>query len=142
MNTQTKIKRDLDTARRAVDKNMLKILITLYSEIEKIGKDKQRDTTNAEAIAMVKKFIKGADEMILHARDLQASSDAKYEKRIFEKYIPAQIEEQLVSEYIIAHIAEGHNLGQIMKWFSENHAGLYDGKHVSGRVRELLSNGT
>ena len=66
MTLLSKIRADLFTLRKEGEsKNAISLLTTLYSEAANVGlNDFKRETTDAEVIAVIKKFIKNIDECI------------------------------------------------------------------------------
>ena len=59
------LKQDRVQARKDRDPTLTSFLTTVYSEVVTVGKnDGNRETTDQETIAVLKKYIKRADEMI------------------------------------------------------------------------------
>jgi len=141
-----KIKQDNIAARKAKNTVKSALLTTLVSEISNIGKnDGNRETTEPESIAVVKKFIKGVDETL---KALEFSSDgrvlvAQLEKEILESYLPTQLSEielTAVVDQIISTLADRSpkQMGVVMKRLKEMHDGRYDGKIASGIIKSRL----
>lgn len=141
-----KIKQDNIAARKAKDTVKSALLTTLVSEISNIGKnDGNRETTEPESIAVVKKFIKGVDETL---KALEFSSDSRVlvaieEKKILESYLPTQLSEielMAVVDQIISTLADRSpkQMGVVMKRLKELHDGQYDGKIASGIIKSRL----
>lgn len=141
-----KIKQDNIAARKAKDTVKSALLTTLVSEISNIGKnDGNRETTEPESIAVVKKFIKGVDETL---KALEFSSDSRVlvaieEKKILESYLPTQLSEielTAVVDQIISTLADRSpkQMGVVMKRLKEMHDGRYDGKIASGIIKSRL----
>lgn len=112
------------------------LLTTLIGEAEMVGKNAgNRESTDAEVVAVIKKFIKNIDETL---EVLKFSSDGKVanlfeEKRVLEEYLPRQL-----SEYELKAIAVARsNMPDYMKYLKENHAGQYDGKLASQVARAV-----
>lgn len=58
-----KIRDDMITARKGDDPVAKSLLVTLYSEASRVGKDKRNgDPTDEEVVAVVKKFAANAEE--------------------------------------------------------------------------------
>jgi len=145
MNTIEKLKNDIAIARKEKNTNKLSLLTTLLSEISMIGKNKgNRETTNDEATAVVKKFIKGCQETIVFCEKLNKdASKAKEELALFEQYIEKQMtveELETVIKDIFKEfdIKEKKQMGQVMKTLKERHNGLYDGKVASDIINNLF----
>lgn len=141
-----KIKQDNIAARKAKNTVKSALLTTLVSEISNIGKnDGNRETTEPESIAVVKKFIKGVDETL---KALEFSSDgrvlvAQLEKEVLESYLPTQLSEielTAVVDQIISTLADRSpkQMGVVMKRLKEMHDGRYDGKIASGIIKSRL----
>ena len=141
-----KIKQDNIAARKAKNTVKFALLTTLVSEISNIGKnDGNRETTEPESIAVVKKFIKGVDETL---KALEFSSNSRVlvaieEKKILESYLPTQLSEielTAVVDQIISTLADRSpkQMGVVMKRLKEMHDGRYDGKIASGIIKSRL----
>ena len=141
-----KIKQDNIAARKAKNTVKSALLTTLVSEISNIGKnDGNRETTEPESIAVVKKFIKGVDETL---KALEFSSNSRVlvaieEKKILESYLPTQLSEielTAVVDQIISTLADRSpkQMGVVMKRLKEMHDGRYDGKIASGIIKSRL----
>jgi uncharacterized protein YqeY len=94
------------------------------AEISKIGKAKNRDTTEEEAIQYVKKTVQRLKE------DQYSNSD---EVEVLETLLPQMASEEDVKEFLSA-LDDGLNKGQIMKAVREEFGALVDMKMVSGLV--------
>lgn len=108
---------------------------TLLGEAGAIGKNAgNRETTDQEVVAVVKKFIKNLDETItaLTSRNQDASAFLN-ERGVLEQFLPKQMgEEDLVN------IAQAlPNLPAFMKHLKENFAGQYDGKLASTVAKSI-----
>ncbi len=133
-----RIKNDQLAARKNKDKVSASVLTTLIGEASIIGKnDGNRESTDAEVIAVIKKFIKGIDESLHWSASLQLQT----EKNVLEQYIPAELTESqiydIISEYINSQTT-APNMGQIMKHFKDQYPGQYDGKALSVIVKQKL----
>jgi uncharacterized protein YqeY len=94
------------------------------AEISKIGKNKNRDTTEEEAIQYVKKTVQRMKE------DQHADSA---EIDVLESLLPQMASEDEVKEFL--ETLDGNmNKGQIMKAVREKYGALVDMKMVSGLV--------
>ena len=122
------------------------LLTTLIGEAEMIGKNAgNRETTDAEVVAVIKKFIKNIDETL---EALKFSSDgrvqdANLEKRILETFLPKQLSEdelRKIVEDIKSEInATQKDMGKVMGLLKARHDGLYDGKLASTLVKNVLA---
>ena len=134
-----KIKADMITAKKAGDKNKASLLVTLYSEAVKVGKDKEnRDSTDTEVVGVVKKFLNGIDETLqVLGNQGTAVQIFLQERDILNSYLPQQLDREELEDIIgPLHIA-GKNMGEIMKHLKENYAGLYDGRIAADIIKRL-----
>jgi uncharacterized protein YqeY len=129
------IKADQLTARKAHNALASSLLTTLIGEAAAIGKNNgNRDVTDAEVVALVKKFVKGMDETLgfLGNHNAEATAVVLAEKDILAAYLPKQMDEASLTEVIRELIAvTGPNLGKLMAELKTQYAGLYDGKMAS-----------
>ena len=105
------------------------LLTTLLGEASAVGKNAgNRETTDSEVVAVVKKFIKNIDETIKALNDRQLDNSAfTLERTVLEQFLPVQL-----TEMVLQDIAKNHkSMPEFMKFLKENHAGQYDGKLAS-----------
>jgi len=122
------------------------ILSTLIAEAAMIGKnDGNRETTEAEVLAVIRKFLKGVNENIKLLNEMgKDTSDAVREKELLESLMPAQFTkeqlEQKISE-IISKLPEKSPkmMGQIMGELKKKYDGQYDAGTASDIVKTELS---
>lgn len=115
------------------------LLITLFSEAQRVGKDNgNRESTDAEVIAVIQKFVKNTNETISLLPDTDPrKQSAKVELAVLEAYLPKQYTKEELKTIISACALNGDDmsLGSLMKFFKEYHAGKYDGKMLSEVIR-------
>lgn len=146
------IKKDSLVARKARETDKATALSTLYSEASMIGKnDGNRETTDAEVVQVVKKFIKGIDETIKVlekkiGNEFLTVEIAEYEaeKLLFSIYLPIQLREDELIVIINDNIETSgfssmKDMGKVMGLLKENYEGMFDGKLASKIVRESLA---
>jgi uncharacterized protein YqeY len=133
-------------ARKQRNKVKANLLTTLIGEVESFAKtDGNREVTDSDVIATLKKFLKGVKETIVCAgdrRDGDAADLAWEERTILESLMPAQLSEDELRSAIIA-IVEANDLnkkglGLLMKELKEKFEGLYDGAMASKLAKEIL----
>ena len=130
------IKSDSLKARKERNTVLSNLLTTLYSEASMVGKTKEnRESTEEEVIAVVKKFIKNGNEL-LHVRPDDV--DTIFEITTLESYLPKQLTEEelkgIITTYRANHfkmLNESVPMGRIMAFLKENFAGRYDAKMAS-----------
>jgi len=150
MNILMKIKEDLLEARKS-DQQMKKNLIsTLYSEIAMLGKNKGNrsveEITDEETLAVIKKFIKGAEEsyQISLANNRQDKAElAKHELDILKAYLPAQLSEEFLEQFVRDFLEKSSQkgrqaIGMIMKELNRNYQGQFDGRKANEIISRLI----
>ena len=149
-----KIKEDRITALKGRNPNH-SFLATLYSDIVRVGKDDgNRETTDVEAIRVIKKYLKSNEETlsILDEVSSEHSDNARVkvlaEKVILETYLPKQLTEDQIKDIVGDIINSLTNdpeqvsmkmMGVVMKKLNEDYAGQFDGKMGSTVVKDMLN---
>lgn len=138
------IKSDINTARKNKHSGVLQVLITFYSEASMVGKnDGNRLSTNAEVIAVGKKFIKNINTTLDVCDKKEVIDSLKYEAELIESYLPKQLSEQELTNVITNTIANNgystmKDMGKVMAKLKDEYSGTYDGKLASTLCRKLL----
>lgn len=142
MSLQIKIKEDSVTARKErSDAVKISLLVTLLGEVVKIGKDAgNRDTTDAEASAVIKKFVKNLQEVTKYGNAEQKAT-ADRELEILSQYLPKQLSNDELSGIIQEQIVAAGNsgLGPIMRFLKTNYDGQYDGAQAKSVFEALVT---
>lgn len=149
MSLVLQIKADQLQARKDRAKATAASLTTLLGDVEAIGKnDGNRETTDDETIAVIKKFIKNIDITIDNSHSgYEHLVDLHNEKDLLEAYLPAQLSEEEITKIVddlciqITILAEPLTMkcmGQIMKHLNENYSGQFDGSLASSIVKKRL----
>lgn len=133
-----------------------KVLSSLIGDIDRIGfDDGKRQSTDAEALALVKKVVqnnkttidalyknnlvgKFHDKLTPHAeRQIKA---LQIENTLMACYLPTALSIDELSAIIIEFIDDNPdtNIGVIMSYLRANHDGAYDGKEASALIRAAL----
>lgn len=136
------IKADSLTARKNRDTPKVTLLVTLVGEIDSVAKNAGRpgQATDAEATAVVKKFLKGVDEVL---KVDPTNAQALVEKPLLEGYLPKQLSEDQLRELIVSFIAGGaNNIGMVQKRLKEQVPGQYDGALAAKVAQSVLNSGT
>jgi uncharacterized protein YqeY len=128
------------------------LLTTLVGEATAVGKNNgNRETTDAEVVAVIKKFVNNITETIavLEAQpESTARNDAigkaKTELYVLNFYLPKQLSEDELRAAVDAVIASSgassiKDMGRVMQSLKDAHGGTYDGGAASKIVRERLS---
>lgn len=140
MTLLSKIKSDLFALRKeGTNKLAINLLTTLFSEAANIGlNDGKRESTDAEVIAVIRKFIKNLNECITAGITKQvAVSNYETERDILNAYLPKQLTPAEIEAFIIPYVRDGGKPAA-MKALKEMYAGQYDGKVASTVVDNLI----
>lgn len=145
MSLMQKIKADQLTARKNREVLKASLLTTLLGEAQTIGKnDGNRDSTDTEVTAVIKKFVKNLSEVLtITEQESSTHQKAMIEKSILESYLPSQLIGDALTCIIQDIIAQvGNNskssMGIIMGKLKAEFDGQYDGKEASIIVKNLL----
>jgi len=142
-----KIKEARLAAMKSKDAEKTSFLTILYSEVAMFGKNNgNRETTDEEAIKVLKKFVKGAEETIeIGEKNGRDVSKSKLELEILAEYLPKQLSEQdlkLIVDSFVAKLPDNEknkkSIGKVMSYLKTNYGGQYDGKIASDIVKVVL----
>lgn len=131
-----------------IDRNVeISLLTTLFSEASVPGKAAQRESTDAEVIAVIKKFVKNNDECMMSAGDRRDSDwcdRLSIERDVLDLFLPKQLTadelNEIIGGFVAANgIAGPKGTGLVMKMLKEQYEGLYDGKVASDIVKTVLN---
>ncbi len=142
------IKADQLSARKNQDSVKSSLLTTLLGEAEMIGKnDGNRTTTDAEVVAIIKKFVSNIDFTFNKCNDGLLGgfreSVMNEERAILVAYLPKQLTESELTAVItdtLSKVPQGSKgaMGFVMKELKAAHSGTYDGDLASKIVKQLL----
>lgn len=152
MSLMNKLRADNLKARKEKDTVAANLLTTLVSEATMVGKNNgNRETTDEEALRVVKKFLDNAKEtreLLLKngaienrvTCDWQPIDQVNLEIKLLESYMPKQMTEDEIRSEInfVNSTSPGTTLGEVMKHFKANFSGQYDGKLVSQIAKEVF----
>jgi len=137
-------------ARSQEDKVTIALLTVLLSEVERIGKDKGRETTDEEAVLGVRRMLKNNAELIgilesqeRSEKSYKAWKEAKREKEILESFLPAQLNEgNTVFAIRTACTKVGatsmRDMGKIMKELKDQHGTSINMKLASDLIKKMF----
>lgn len=146
------IKNDNVTARKSRDIITSSLLSTLYAEAVNVGKnDGNRETSDKETLAVIKKFIDGVNFTIDNIDSV--ISDVKYEIAVkereilsayIEKFQPKQLTTEELTDIIYGIVAtltekSPKQMGVVMKTLKDSYDGMYQGNEASKIVKAVLS---
>jgi len=133
-----KLKADKVMAMKSGDSVKKTFLSTLISDIEMVAKnDNGREVTDQDAIKVMEKFKKGAEEILRHK---PYNDESLREIRWLEVYLPFQLGEDallLIIKQVLDHNPDA-KLGDIMKELKTHFSGQYNGKTASILARTEL----
>ena len=92
MSLLSDIKEDLNKVRKARDKAGITLLTILYDEAAMKGKNNgNRESTDEEVIATIRKFVKNVKEILEHTASAVARENLELEITVYEYYLPTQL---------------------------------------------------
>ena len=136
MELQKRINADLVAAMKAKDTTTLNVLRVLKGEIQRAEQSSSGkiELSDADIVKLIKKSIDGINE----------TGGDQAEVAVLEKYMPKQMTEFEI-QLAVTSLILGNNynspkdMGKIMAFFNQNHAGQYDGKLLSEIVKKMLA---
>lgn len=139
------LKNDALAARKARDAIRSALLTTLVAEAAKVGKDDgNRASTEAEVVAVVKKFIKNTEETLRAVQGKPAEAQAQGELAILKAYLPKQATEEDVRAKV-AELVGGlsdrspRQMGVVMAGLNAAFDGNFDKALASRIVKTALA---
>lgn len=141
-----KIRDDMIRARQGDDAVAKSLLVTLYSEVFMVGKNKRNGpTTDDEAISVIRKFSANAEETrkLLEARGQNTTAQVQ-ELVLLAAYMPQQMTQAALTQAVQQIVADLNvtgvkAMGTVMSELKARHAGAYDGKLASQVVKNVLA---
>lgn len=136
-----RMKKEQLTARKHKDKQKIAVLTALLSEITAIGKNAgNRETTEAEAIAVVKKFKKNNMETISVVKDEEKLKELRAEGAIYDSFLPKMLSEEDTEKVIdgILENLEKPNIGSVMGALKKSHVDGLDMATANKIIRKKL----
>jgi uncharacterized protein YqeY len=149
------------SARRARDTVRATLLVTVFAEAGRIGKDAgNRESTDDEVLKTLKKFVTGVDEtmaqleqLVINATDVQRdqavltrdtrSAQLALERSILAKFLPAPTSTEDLMAFIEEKVAllpekTPKQMGALMKSLKERFGVNYDAALASNLVKAAL----
>jgi uncharacterized protein YqeY len=146
MSLLAQIKQDQLAARKAKETAKAALLTTLIGEVEMVGKnDGNREVTDVEVVAMVKKFLKNVNETLKALGGIEGGIAMQYmaESQILESYLPKQFTEDQLTNIlgsIKVEISAGpKDMGKMLGLLKNRFDGQYDGRLASTVAKSLIS---
>ncbi|MEO8879511.1 MAG: GatB/YqeY domain-containing protein [Gemmatimonadaceae bacterium] len=140
---QAKIQGDLNTARKAQDKNGVLLLGTILADIKNRRIEEKRELSDIEVGEVLRRGIKKRRESI-EMYDKAARADLadreRAEVKALETYLPANVSDDEIRAAIRKVIAEGAtNMGGVMGKVTPMFKGRSEGSTISRIAKEELS---
>lgn len=140
------LKKMMMKAKLEKDKVKANLLSTLVGEAVMVGKnDGNRETTEQEVLALIKKFLKGVNENLKLLEETgKDMTSALHEKEILEMLLPKQMSESELTtavKQIIETLPEKSMkmMGKVMGELKAKFNGQFDGKMASDVVKKSLN---
>lgn len=111
----------------------------VIGDIERIAKDEMRDITNEDSIAVIRKHLKGINELLSLAENSPTSEIAQRkaifleEKGLLEYFLPQQLTSDEVRR--IVNQNQLTSMKDAMPYFKHHYAGRFDGNLISKAFR-------
>lgn len=141
MNLKEQIKAGIPAAMKAKDKIRLETLRSLTTEIqyEEIQK-KIEPLPDQDTIPILKREIKKRQESLDYAEKgnrADMAADLKLEIQVIESFLPSQLSDDKLREILKSYMADGANMGLLMKKLKDEYQGQYDSKRASEIAKEI-----
>lgn len=143
MSVVAKIKQDWMAARKARDARISGYLSTLLTAIEKVGmdaKEGRRETTEDEALGVIKKFKEGVEDILKYKSD----NDLTAELMMYTSYLPEVLSDDQLRADVVAIIESvGKSpkaIGEVQKQLKAKYGPQgYDAAKATALVKELIA---
>lgn len=147
MSLKAQVTNDMKTAMKAKDKETLGTIRMLTAAIKQVEVDERRELSDADVLSIVVKMIKqrkDAAEQFAQADRVDLQQKELAEIGIIEKYMPAQLSTQEVTDIVQTIITETgakgmQDMGKVMGLTKAKVAGQADMGQVSQIVKAALS---
>lgn len=154
MSLITTIKSSSLQARKDKNAKLASLYSTLLAEAQMIGKNNgNRESTDSEVIAVIKKMINNANETITYINNIPVTlndvdreqiANLRNEVFVLTNLLPAQLSNTELS-LVLDNLMVLHNattikdMGKVMKALKEEHEGTYDGTEASKLFKEKIA---
>lgn len=142
---KTRLRTDLNTARRERDKLRTLVLTTTLAELRNREIETGREATDEDVLEIVNRAIKRrreAAEQIRSGGRTDLAEKEEHEAGMLTCYLPPQLMDEEVRAMVREAIANGAgNIGAVMGVIMPRIKGCFDGKEANRIVREELAAG-
>jgi uncharacterized protein len=139
---KTRLREDLNAARRERDKARTSLLTMTISELKNREIELGREAVDADVLEVITKAVKRrreAAEQIRAAGRTEMADREEQEAEILGVYLPQQLSESEVRAFAREAIAAGaSNVGALMSQLMPRLKGRFDGKEANRIAREEL----
>jgi uncharacterized protein YqeY len=139
---KTRLRDDLNNARRERDKHRTTLLTMTISELKNREIELGREATDADVLDVVTKAVKRrkeAADQIRAAGRAEMADREEQEAAILGVYLPQQLTEEEVRTIARDAVAAGaNNIGAVMSAMMPKIKGRFDGKEANRIAREAL----
>lgn len=135
-------------ARKAKDTAVSALLSTLISDVQMVGKnDGNREPTEGEVIAIIKKYIANTNETKKHLIDSVNTSHLEQcvkDEALLTSFLPSQLtveqlETAIENAIVTIENATAKDMGKVMKLLKALYEGKYDAKTASELIKSKLN---
>ena len=147
MSLRRKMEEDMKAAMRARDAETRDAIRYVLSAVKNAEIDKRADLTEEEELKLLRSQVKQRQDSIEQFRaggrdDLVAKEEAQV--RVLEKYLPQQMSDEELQEFVRAGVAESgaqgpKDMGKVMGLLNARAEGRVDGRRLSSAVRDALA---
>lgn len=135
MNVYEQIKQDSLAARKAKDSAKIACLLPLLSDIQKIGKDQQREITDDDCFTVLKSTIKNLHFVIDKAvPGAQGRAIAMAELEWLSKYMPVMPDTETLFGEALELKATGLSKGEVIKRLKQKYGLTLDVRELAAKL--------
>ena len=143
MKLVTQLKEETLAARKERSEDLVRynLMTTLFGDVGTEAKnDGGREQTDADVEKIVRKFVKGANEMTKYG-NAEQKAVAVRELEILSTYLPKQLSNEELARIMQEQIVATGNgaMGPVMKFLATNYKGLYDGAQAKSVFESLVT---
>lgn len=140
---ETRLQEDLTAARKAQDKPLTLLLGTIISDVRNHSIALKKDLADDDVIEVLRRGIKKrreSIEMYEKGARMDLADKERAEVGMLERYLPAQVNPEVIRAAVRAAIAGGaNNVGAVMGKVMPQFKGRAEGGTINAIVREELA---
>ena len=143
---QERIAKDMETALRSGDKNLLHTLRLVRADMQRCEKDQQVSLKDEDVVRLLRRMVKQRKESLKQYTDANRHDLAQQENdeiEIINRYLPAEINEADMTKFLSQAVKETNaqsikDMSQVMKHAKKLMPNA-DMGIVAGKIKQLLS---